>query len=130
VSEDETPADRLSAHGERHSDYRDALAEYCRSYTWSEIMHHMEQTGIAICPVCTPDEAVALPHVAARHVINQIDHPIEGRIPHLVNPLARGGLARRSHRPAPGLGEHAEEILLALGYSKDQVSELRQKKTI
>ncbi len=130
VSEDETPADRLSAHGERHGVYRDALAEYCRSYTWSEIMHHMEQTGIAICPVCTPDEAVALPHVAARNVINQIDHPIEGRIPHLVNPLARAGLARHSHRPAPGLGEHAEEILLALGYSRGQVSELRQKKVI
>lgn len=130
VSEDETPADRLSAHGERHGVYRDALAEYCRSHTWSEIMHHMEQTGIAICPVCTPDEAMALPHVAARNVINQIDHPVEGRIPHLVNPLAPAGLARRSHRPAPGLGEHAEEILLALGYSKDQVSELRQKKVI
>ena len=130
VSEDETPADRLSAHGERHGVYRDALAEYCRSHTWAEIMHQMEQTGIAICPVCTPDEAVALPHVAARNVINQIDHPVEGRIPHLVNPLAPAGLARRSHRPAPGLGEHAEEILLALGYSKGQVSELRRNKVI
>ncbi len=130
VSEDETPADRLSAHGERHSVYRNALAEYCMSYTWSEIMQHMEQTGIAICPVCTPDEAVALPHVAARNLINQIDHPIEGRIPHFVNPLARAGLARHSHRPAPELGEHAEQILLALGYSRDQVSELRQRKII
>lgn len=130
VSEDETPADRLSAHGERHGVYRDALAAYCKSYSWAEIMRHMEQTGIAICPVCTPDEAVALPHVAARNLINQIDHPVEGRIPHLVNPLTRAGLARHAHRPAPELGEHTEEILLALGYSMDQVFDLRQKEVI
>ena len=130
VSEDETPADRLSAHGERSSVYRDALTEYCASHTWSELMQHVERTGIAICPVCTPDEAVALPHVAARNVINHIDHPVEGRIPHLVNPLAHAGLARRAHRPAPGLGEHAEEILLAAGYSMAQIADLRQQKII
>ncbi len=130
VSEEETPADRLSAHGERHGVYRAALKKYCLSYTGSEIMCHMEQTGIAICPVCTPDQAVALPHVGARNLINQIEHPVEGRIPHLVNPLARAGLARLAHRPAPDLGEHAEEILLALGYSRDEVADLRQNQVI
>ncbi len=130
VSADETIADRLSAHGERHGDYRGALARYCASYTWAEIMQHMERTGIAICPVTTPDEAVALAHVAARGAIDTFEHPVEGRIPYLVNPLARAGLAPQSPRPAPQLGEHAEEILLAHGYTREQIADLRRQKII
>ena len=130
VSADETLADRLSAHGERHSDYRNALAEYCKSYTWSEIMRHMEDTGIAICPVTTPDEAVALAHVKARGSIGHFEHPVEGRIPYLVSPFARAGLTPPAPRPAPKLGEHADEILLAHGYTSEQIAGLRRQKVI
>jgi alpha-methylacyl-CoA racemase len=122
VSDEESPADRLSAHGERSARYREALTEYCASYTWAEIMRHAEETGIAICPVCTPAEAVQLSQVKARGLITQINHPVEGRIPQLVNPLARAGLAQQTPLPAPALGEHTAEILNSLGYSKEEVS--------
>jgi CoA:oxalate CoA-transferase len=126
VSDDETPADRLGSHGERGVLYRQAVATYCASHSWAEIMEHMERTGIAICPVCTPAEAAALPHVAARGLIDTIEHPVEGPIPQLVNPLARAGLALRKHRPAPDLGEHTEEILRGIGYSPAQIGEFRK----
>ena len=78
-------------------------------------MRHMETTGIAVCPVCDPADAMALPHVKARGSIGHVDHPVEGRIPHFVNPLARAGLARAQHQPAPSLGQHTEEILREIG---------------
>ena len=130
VSKDETPADRQTAHGERRALYHDAIANYCASHTWAELMQHMEKTGVAICPICTPDEAVMLPHVAARGMIGYVEHPVEGRVPHLVNPLARAGLARPTHRPAPDLGEHTGDILLALGYTQEQIAELRHRKIV
>ena len=130
VSAEETLADRLSAHGERKADYQGALAEYCGSHTWAEIMRQMEQTGIAICPVTTPDEAVALEHVKARGSIAHIEHPVEGRIPYLVNPLSRAGLTAQAPRPAPRLGEHTEEILLAHGYTREQIADLRRQNII
>ena len=130
VSADETLADRLSAHGERHADYRKALADYCKAHTWAELMQHMEKTGIAICPVTTPDEAVALEHVSARGAIAHIDHPVEGRIPYLVSPFARAGLTPQTPRPAPQLGEHADEILLAHGYTAEQIAGLRCENVI
>lgn len=130
VSEDETPEHRLSAHGERHALYRNALREYCASYTWEEIMRHMNETGIAICPVCTPEEALELRHVAARNLVGEIEHPLEGRIPYLVNPLARAGLTREVPHPAPDLGEQTEDILDELGYSAEEVSELISKRIV
>jgi alpha-methylacyl-CoA racemase len=130
IPENETPADRLTTHGERGPLYQKALEDYCASKTWAELGVELERTGIAICPVNTPDEALAHPHVAARGMVNYVEHSSEGRIPHLVNPLSRAGLCVGAHKPAPRLGEHSGEILGELGYSKDDVARLRAAKVI
>jgi crotonobetainyl-CoA:carnitine CoA-transferase CaiB-like acyl-CoA transferase len=33
-------------------------------------------------------------------------------------------------RPAPLLGQHNEEVLLELGYSKERIAELQEKKAV
>jgi len=126
IPENETLADRLSAHGPHEAKYRQVLTEFCAAHTWSEIAQHLAATGITISPICTPDEAVQLPHVAARGLINVIAHPIEGDVPHLVNPLARAGLAQVEHGPAPDLGEHTDAILRELDYTPAQIADLHR----
>ena len=130
IAHDETAADRLTAHGPRHALYREALAQYCAAHTLSEIESEAERTGIAILPVYTPDEALRHPHVAARGNVHFIDHPLEGRIPHFVNPLARAGLSRAGHDPAPDLGEHSAKILAEIGYSDEEIERLRATRVI
>jgi crotonobetainyl-CoA:carnitine CoA-transferase CaiB-like acyl-CoA transferase len=93
-------------------------------------MERLEKTGIAICPICTPQEALALRHVTARGAVAVIDHPIEGEIPSFVSPLARAGLATPSDEPAPQLGEHAYDILRELGYGDYEVTALRSARVI
>ncbi len=128
ISKNETSADRLTAHAEFQGPYRDALESYCASHTWAEIMENMEKSGIAICPICSNDEAVGLRHVSERGLIGYVDHPVEGRVPQLINPLTRAGLAKGPHRPAPELGQHTDEILAQLGYSQAQIAALRDDK--
>jgi crotonobetainyl-CoA:carnitine CoA-transferase CaiB-like acyl-CoA transferase len=127
VSADETPADRLGSHGDRAPAYQAALAQYCAAHTWEELMQAMERTGIAICPVASPADAVGLAHVAARDMVGRVDHPHEGRIPQFVNPLWRAGLARKEHVPAPQLGQHTGEVLQSLGYSAGEIARLHSE---
>lgn len=126
VAENESLADRLSGHAAHNAKYREALSAFCAVHNWTEIMQQLECTGIAVCPICTPDEALELPHVAERGMVNVIDHPLEGKVPHLVNPLARAGLAQVEHDPAPDLGQHTDEILGELGYDTTQVEQLHR----
>lgn len=124
VPRNESLADRLSSHGEQHRTYYDALREFCAAHTFDELMRQAERTGIAICPVCSPDEAVALAHVKARETVVFVDHPSEGRIPQFTNPLWRAGLARKENSPAPRLGQHTDEVLKMLGYSAAEITAL------
>jgi CoA:oxalate CoA-transferase len=124
VSEDESPEDRLSTHGERSGDYRAALETWCAAHTLEEITRDMDTAGIAICAVARPEDAVRLPHVTERGALDYIDHPIEGRIPQLTNPLWRAGLARRQSAPAPALGGATRAILAELGYAAAEIDAL------
>ena len=93
-------------------------------------MRQMERTGIAICPVAAPADAVGLAHVAARDMVVRIDHPSDGRIPQFVNPLWRAGLTRKEHAPAPALGEHTRAILQTLGYATAEIDRLAAARVV
>jgi formyl-CoA transferase len=50
-------------------------------------------------------------HTRERHMIEEIDHPVEGRVRTLGFPLKMHGSPLSVRRPPPLLGEHTAEIL-------------------
>jgi crotonobetainyl-CoA:carnitine CoA-transferase CaiB-like acyl-CoA transferase len=51
------------------------------------------------------------PHVKARGMVQEIDHPIEGRVRVLGSPVRMSGTPARLRRHPPLLGEHTAEVL-------------------
>ncbi len=126
VSDDEGPEHRHSDHGERAEDYRGAIAGYCSARTRDQISREMQAADIPICPVLSPEEAVVSQNVMERGLVESIEHPSEGAIVQLGNPLARAGLADTRRRPAPALGQDTDDILEEVGYSAPDRQHLRQ----
>lgn len=113
VDEKEGPEHRHTSHGGRSALYREALTAFCASKPRDALVDWMVENDVPILPVYSPQEALNSEHARARGLVEWIEHPTEGRIPVLSNPLAASGLTTGVRRPAPSLGEHNEELRAA-----------------
>ena len=59
----------------------------------------------------------------------EVDHPKRGKYLSVGNPIKMSDSETEVTR-SPLLGEHTEEVLAQLGYTKDQIAELREAKVI
>jgi crotonobetainyl-CoA:carnitine CoA-transferase CaiB-like acyl-CoA transferase len=104
----------------------DAIAQHDRE----PLLKTLEAAGVPATPVNTVDQVLNDPQTATRTVIRKMEHPRLGEIPVVGMPLSFSGLDPAIRRHAPGRGEHTDEVLAALGYSRDDVAALRAKKVV
>ena len=76
------------------------------------------------------DQALADPHLAARGMVEEVDHPVIGRMKAMGRPLKSSGELTAIRRPAPLLGEHSAETLRGLGYPEAEIASLLSAKVI
>lgn len=77
-------------------------------------------------PVMTIDELARDAHVAAREMIVPIEQPGSARPLEVAGvPVKLSRTPGGVHARAPGLGEHADEVLARFGLSPDQIADLR-----
>ena len=95
-------------------------------HTKAEASAKLLGVGLPVGPVQTAKEIFEDPHVAARRLLIDVPDPILGSV-RLVGPVARmSNNPEPLVGPAPLLGQHNAEILTeVLGYTKDQVDELK-----
>jgi formyl-CoA transferase len=84
-----------------------------------------EEAGIPAGPIYSVPEALADAHVRARGMVQEMDHPVAGRVKVLGNPVKMSASPPTYRRAAPQLGEDTDTILAELGYGRAEVAALR-----
>ncbi|WP_085522248.1 CaiB/BaiF CoA transferase family protein [Tuberibacillus sp. Marseille-P3662] len=89
-----------------------------------------EDAGVPAGPINNFAEAVQDPHYNERDMIQELDHPVMGKMKTIGIPSKFSETPGKISTPAPTLGQHTEEVLASLGIEKEQFEQLREQKVV
>jgi len=99
--------------------------------TRDQWMAQLGDLNICVSPVNTLDEALSHPQVLSREMVQEVKHPLVGKIKQLGSALKFSDIKMDINRlPAPKQGEHTRDILGKLGYAESRIDELMKKKVV
>ncbi|OAX41763.1 CAIB BAIF family enzyme [Rhizopogon vinicolor AM-OR11-026] len=104
----------------------DVLKEYGRDY-W---IQRFTGLGVPFGPINNIQQTFAHPQVGARQATVEVDHPRAGKVKMVAPPVTYNGVRMSVRRPPPWLSQHTEEVLQELGYSQNEIAELRACKIV
>jgi len=108
---------------ERRAEVTALINEVFSNLTAEQAVMKLDAAGIANGRMNTPEEVWNHPQLAARDRWREVGSPA-GMIPAPLPPASYSGFEARMD-PVPAIGEHTEDILAGLGYSKAEIAELR-----
>ncbi len=120
-------ADRLARREEVMAGLQQAIGRLDRD----ELCRRCDAVGVPAGPILQVDEVMADPHVAARGMVVDFQHPQVGRFRGMRVPLRFDGLDDPVASRPPLLGEHTDEVLREkLGLDDQVLAELRSARAI
>jgi formyl-CoA transferase len=121
-----TNSDRM----ENRAELVEELEKSTREKTTDEWIEILLEAGFPAGPIYNYQQVFEDPHTRAREMMVEMDHPVEGKVKGLGIPIKLSETPGEIRRAAPLLGEHTEETLKGLGYSKEEIADLRERKVV
>ena len=106
------------------------LAKGFARYSTEECLQRLDGADILCAPVLGLDEALKQPQVGANGILMTMDHPVHGRVTTPGNPLRMSDVKQIARRAPPKLGQHSDEILAEMGYTREAIDVMRQAAVI
>jgi crotonobetainyl-CoA:carnitine CoA-transferase CaiB-like acyl-CoA transferase len=118
------------AEGEKRDEILDYFRQTFLTRTRDEWMEILRQQDTCVAPVYTPEEVVTDPHLLAREMVVEVDHPTLGKAKQI------GCMIKLSESPfrvvnwARRFGQHTDEILRELGFDDAHIQQLREAEVV
>jgi crotonobetainyl-CoA:carnitine CoA-transferase CaiB-like acyl-CoA transferase len=113
-----------------YSELKDILDSITKKKTTAEWVGIMEAAGVPCGRIRTLDQVLTDHHVYEREMVVELKHSSAGLIKLVGIPIKLSLTPGEVILPPPALGEHTIEILNELGYTKQEIDDLRNNKII
>ena len=129
-AKDEKFADMYARH-ENGAELDRHMAEWTVRYGHIELMHLLQDAGVAAMPSFCATEILEDPHVKARGLLTTVEHPLL-KTQHVFNPPWKlSETPATIRKPGPCLGEDNVKVFTGLlGMSEEEVRRLEEEKTL
>ena len=123
--------DTLEKRRENEDELSEILEQALQAKTAKEWEQLFLEAGVPAGKVNTVEEAFIHPQAQARNMLISFDHPLGKKMKCAGNPLKFSATKVREYKPAPGIGEHTQEVLSnLLDYSSAKIAKLREEGVI
>ena len=120
-----TPDARLP----RLNEVFDAIEQWTKTKTKFEVMDICNPLDIPVGPILSMKELAEEPSLRETGAIVEVEHPERGKYLSVGCPIKLSESASEVVR-SPLLGEHSDEVLLELGFSNAEISDMREEGVI
>ena len=104
---------------------------WCKDMTTKEVLDALDEARIPCGPVLSAKQVLEDPHIKAMDFLQKMDFPgLKSPIPINTTPVKLSVTPGTIRQRTAKLGEHTSEILDALGYSVDAISEMRDARVV
>lgn len=91
----------------------------------------MDDAGVPNGPINTVDKVISNEQVVAREMIQEVEHPIAGKLKMPGVPIKMSETPGSIRTHAPLLGQHTDELLSSmLGLNEEEIKELKDTKVL
>jgi crotonobetainyl-CoA:carnitine CoA-transferase CaiB-like acyl-CoA transferase len=104
----------------------DVIGKIFSGRTYAEWVEILSRTKLIWAPVMTPLEVTREEQALANDIFVDFDHPRHGPVRMVNNPIKLSKTPARITSRAPDLGEHTDQIMSELGYSLQDIADLRK----
>lgn len=105
------------------------IEKWTMTKTKFEAMDILNEHDIPCGPILSMKEIAEEPSLRKTGTVVEVDHPTRGKYLTVGNPIKLSDSPTEVKR-SPLLGEHTDEVMAELGYTKDQVAALRAENVI
>ncbi len=112
------------------AEFEEYFLPWILSRTKQEVWHTAQEARVISAPTNTMEDLNNDANFQKRGAFAEIEHPEAGLLRYPGRPFIMEGSPWSVRRPAPLLGQHNEEILTCLGYSKADIVRLMQQNVI
>jgi formyl-CoA transferase len=121
--------DTANARAKRMVEVNALIEDWTSQRPKHEVMKILAEVGVP-CGACQDTgEVLNDPHLHAREMIVEVEHPVRGKYVTAGNPVKLSA-SPTEIKTAPLLGQHNREILTELGYGETEIIALREKGAI
>jgi crotonobetainyl-CoA:carnitine CoA-transferase CaiB-like acyl-CoA transferase len=121
---------RMVGMGRDAQEWKPVIEQAFEDKTAEELKEIIETAGGYAGILKTYEDVFNEPQVDAVEMVQEIEHPVAGKIRVTGIPYKLADTPGKIRTPPPTLGQHTDEILTGLGYSREEITALRQAKVV